>query len=355
MSSRYIHIGYAIPVVVAKYWVNGTGEWSDATNHWASESGGIPDASNLPTTIDNVIIDSASGFGGGGTITFTGYGYCHDFTCSSGHTFTITAGEGQRLYVYGSLILETGVTWTTLVQIWFSSTSVDETITSAGRSLPLLIFDGAGGKWTLLDNLTARGLRIDDGTFDANDKDITATANGVYMNGQFAGDIITLYMGSGTWTVEGDWYVDELGGSVVNLFCETSKIIYTGNYSFTANGKTYYDIEFQDYANITQEFATNNATFRNVTFTPNCRYYFSKSKTYIITGTFTAVGSAGNLVRFENYDGVGQHTFSKSSGIVECDYLDLFNSNAIGGAIWYAGSHSIDEDNNDGWIFSDPP
>jgi hypothetical protein len=46
-----------------------------------------------------------------------------------------------------------------------------------------------------------------------------------------------------------------------------------------------------------------------------------------------------------------QHTLSKSSGTIECDYLDISNSNATGGALWYAGSHSLDTKNNSGWHF----
>lgn len=51
----------------------------------------------------------------------------------------------------------------------------------------------------------------------------------------------------------------------------------------------------------------------------------------------------------------GQHTLSKASGTVNGDYLDISNSNATGGATWYAGSHSVDTANNNGWIFDDAP
>jgi len=50
-----------------------------------------------------------------------------------------------------------------------------------------------------------------------------------------------------------------------------------------------------------------------------------------------------------------QGILSKSSGIVESDYLDLSYSKAEGGADWYAGSHSVDTLNNDGWLFENPP
>ena len=42
---------------------------------------------------------------------------------------------------------------------------------------------------------------------------------------------------------------------------------------------------------------------------------------------------------------------SKSSGIVDCDYLDLSYSTAQGGATWYAGANSEDTLKNSGWIF----
>jgi hypothetical protein len=46
-----------------------------------------------------------------------------------------------------------------------------------------------------------------------------------------------------------------------------------------------------------------------------------------------------------------QFTLSKSSGLVYCNYIDINNSNATGGAIWRAGRNSIDGWNNDGWSF----
>ena len=31
-----------------RYWVGGTGTWDDATNHWATSSGGAPAANRVP-------------------------------------------------------------------------------------------------------------------------------------------------------------------------------------------------------------------------------------------------------------------------------------------------------------------
>jgi hypothetical protein len=37
------------------------------------------------------------------------------------------------------------------------------------------------------------------------------------------------------------------------------------------------------------------------------------------------------------------------------DYLSIKDSNATGGATWYAGANSVDAGNNTGWIFTAPP
>jgi hypothetical protein len=50
-----------------------------------------------------------------------------------------------------------------------------------------------------------------------------------------------------------------------------------------------------------------------------------------------------------------EHNLSMAAGIASSDYLDLSNSNAGGGADWYAGANSEDTANNDGWIFTAPP
>ena len=74
-----------------RYWVQGTGSWSDDDNHWATSSGGSPGDGNLPTSSDNVYFDSNSGFGSGGTLTIdvSNGAICNFFEISSG-TFTIS-------------------------------------------------------------------------------------------------------------------------------------------------------------------------------------------------------------------------------------------------------------------------
>ena len=52
------------PTPTDAYWVGGAGNWTaDAATHWATTSGGTPDAGNLPGTTTNVHFDSNSGTG----------------------------------------------------------------------------------------------------------------------------------------------------------------------------------------------------------------------------------------------------------------------------------------------------
>ena len=67
------------------------------------------------------------------------------------------------------------------------------------------------------------------------------------------------------------------------------------------------------------------------------------------TITYGGAGS-GAVIYVDNTDS-DNFFLSKSSGIVECDYLDISNSNATGGAKWYAGANSVDNGNNSGWMF----
>ena len=81
---------------------------------------------------------------------------------------------------------------------------------------------------------------------------------------------------------------------------------------------------------------------------------FTISTTQTFTD-FTLSGTAGNLKTINSSTANTQATLSKSSGTVSVDYVSIKDSNATGGATWYAGANSVDAGNNTGWIFTAPP
>jgi hypothetical protein len=72
--------------------------------------------------------------------------------------------------------------------------------------------------------------------------------------------------------------------------------------------------------------------------------------TVTINGALAQVGD-GRVSLVSSTPG-SQATLSKATGVVSSDYLSIQDSNATGGAKWYAGSNSIDVSNNTGWIFA---
>jgi hypothetical protein len=340
-----------VPPAGDRFWVGGTGDWSDATNHWALSSGGSPHFNNLPSSDDNVIVDSNSGFGSGGTITVDTGAFCRDFNSSSGHSYTITHGDNCKLSIYGSLLLEPTITidissWPSYFSFYSSSS---ETIDTNGVVLNELYFDGSG-TFTLNNDFEITGQFYQrKGTFDANDHNITANNFTFFADTEYTPTVI---MGSGTW--EGSiWTTAEGNEGVVTITPETStiKIVDSGENGINGGGKTYNNIWWAEGSGVGVNYITNNNTFNDFRISSGVDVYFEAGGTQRVS-SFTAIGSVGNPIILNTLL-EGKFTISKSSGIVECDYLDISNSNATGGATWYAGSHSNDTTNNDGWLFQD--
>lgn len=202
-----------------RYWVNGTGNWSD-TAQWSATSGGSSGAA-VPTASDDVFIDSNSGLSGGTlTLNVIPFSSCKNFTSTSGFSYTITPSPATaRLNCYGSMVLESGLTLT-VYYISFNSDNEGETILSDGcviNSTYSADF-GGNGSWKLLDDFACTGgFAQENGTFDANGFDIT-TSDFYFYSG--TDNTPTFYKGSGTMTpaYPTDWVLDENDGVSISLY-----------------------------------------------------------------------------------------------------------------------------------------
>lgn len=295
-----------------RYWVGGTGVWSDAANHWAATSGGAPNAANLPTQNDIVHIDSSSGFGSGGTIGLDGsYGStkCHDFISNSGHNYNIDYNTSD-LYVYGSATLEAGITWVDSAWIIMAG-STPETITFNGNTCEYVYCEGNGVTVTFTDEANITDdlyIEVGDsvilgpgdntigdqlmifGTFDANDNNITCARVG--------GTAGTISMGSGIWTITGSgtiWTV----GSGATLNAETSTIKITNatatQKTFNGAGKTFYDLWITGSGTGTYTINGENTFNRFRVDTPPHTIYFEMLKTQTVA-YWDVKGSPGNEI-----------------------------------------------------------
>lgn len=153
---------------------------------------------SIPTSTDDVFIDSNSGFGSGGTISLDGDYYsakCHDFSSQSGHSYSIEFVTSD-FSVYGSYIGESGLTWNSGTWLYLHSDTPGETITLNGGSLEQLNigytdFVNPNGTWTITDNLSV------------NDQLEIYTGNSVFQGTVSTINDIRMY-GSGVSTINGN-------------------------------------------------------------------------------------------------------------------------------------------------------
>lgn len=134
-----------------RFWVGGTNNWdSTAGTKWATSSGGAGGAA-VPTSSDNVFFDGNSG-SPVVTITATANVASIDFT---GYAGSLAGSNG--LNVAGDLTLAASMTLSYTGQIQLTSTTA-QNVTTHGKTLSsALVFNGAGGSWTLQDALTTSG------------------------------------------------------------------------------------------------------------------------------------------------------------------------------------------------------
>lgn len=350
-----------------RFWVGGTNAWdTTAGGKWSTTSGGVGGAA-VPTVNDDVFFDANSSTSSI-TVTINGNQVSArnlDFTGFTA-TFSEASAGGTGLTVGGSLTAVTGsITFTRIV---FAATSTGKTVTTAGHSLSAVVvgsaFNGVGGGWTLLDNLTVTGsqcMLLTNGSVDFGGKDVTVPC----FDASNA-NTRSLTLGTGTFTlgtaaVQGALKFQNTTGFT---FTSTgSKIIFTGNVgALLSGGVTFNTVTFKPTGGGTTATSTieGSNTFSNLTFdisgvATDIHVAIASSSTQTITGTFNATGTPSKTIRIlTDVLNVGG-TLSSSNGPVCSDYLSLRDITATGGTTWYAGAHSINIANNTGWTFAACP
>ncbi len=112
----------------SRYWVGGTGSWTDAANHWASGSGGSPASGNLPTSSDDIYFDSNSGTGTAtisstitvNTITFSTSCSAIILDITSGTTTISSTSSGVVMNTGSHTLRVSGGTLTVTNMLWAS-------------------------------------------------------------------------------------------------------------------------------------------------------------------------------------------------------------------------------------------
>lgn len=283
-----------------RYWVGGTGNWSD-TAHWSATSGGASGAS-APIETDDVFFDGSSGTG---TSTLDVYHNIRSLDCT-GYTGTLTLadqldiGDSNTGTGISTLKLVSGMTFNPGVSfIDFYSDQAGNAITTGGKSLPKVRFRdfNGGGGWVLQDNITCTSIRVQGGDLDTNSKDVTITNGDFDIDVGFADSDVVF--GSSTISVSGSFRLQpsftltvDAGTSSISAgdICYLEGTGYT-LYNLSISG-TFAGLEFD--ASGTYTF--NNLTLDGTTNTTTELLFNNNAHSITITGTLTITGTAASPV-----------------------------------------------------------
>lgn len=349
-----------------RYWVGGTGDWSDTSN-WSTTSGGSGGAS-VPTQSDDVFFDANSFSSSGQTVTISSVADCQGMDWT-GVTNSPTFAVESDLYVNDDFTLDssisqvrgrTGRSAASNIFFWGGSGSYSADFANLTLENINLHFDPhTSGSWTLNSNVTgsqAPKIYLWGGTLNTNGYSVSQFI--FYTNSDSFSRTLTL--GSSNFEVFGFYAGSSPSNLTINAGTSTIELSSNGQgFEFEGGNKTYNNIA----VNGAQCIIRGNNTFNDFDITASGgagfkEVYFEIGSTQTVTGDFTANGSSGDLVKIRSHDSSGasgeEHYLSKSSGRVSVDYLDLENSIATGGASWFAGANSVDTGFNSGWQFTTP-
>lgn len=295
--------------MATRYWVGGTGTWdTSSTTNWSLTSGGSSGAS-APTSADDVIIDTSSGTG---TISCTG-ALCRDLTVTASQAITLRTSSGIQTYsVFGNLTFPSGGSFSassSTSTMIFASTTIGNTITTNGKSLSQVVFNGVGGEWTLGSDFTSSTITLTNGTLN------TSSANNYALNAS------TIALGAGTKALNlnaSTVTITAAGGGAFNFNANVAGFTFNAGTSqinlsgagvlLQGGGLTYNNVSFTS-TSVSNSAIIDVNTFNNLTLTPptgntgyvNLVIYADQT----INGTFTCSGNSVTNRTFVRSDSLG--------------------------------------------------
>lgn len=339
----------------SRYWVGGSGNWSDNTNHWAASSGGSPGAT-IPTSSDDCLFDANSFSGAGQTVTLTADANCLNLDFTGTTNSPNIAGSSWSLNVYGNATFISSMSYS-IGQTAFKATSTGHTIKMNGLTVSSgFTFNGVGGGWVLQDNLnTGNGyLQLTAGSLDLNSK--TISSGTIVISGS---STKTLTMGTSNWTVtnngSGGSTIINNSGSNLTVTANTATIILNTitNLPIISPGSINWNgasIVFTP-VGATTITLNNSPTFANITLNGPASqsqvYSFTAGVTWTATGTFTTAGnSISNRIRVASATRGSSVTLSAATW--NNSYADFEDINATGTGTFSSSATAGDLGGNSG-------
>jgi fibronectin-binding autotransporter adhesin len=264
----------AKPADSTRYWVGGTGNWSD-TARWSTSSGGGSGAS-VPRSHDDVVFDSASN-ATAYTATVnavTGGIRMKSLTIAGPASGNVTlAGSTAIDGIHGNVTLPaTGLTRTYTGAITLSGSTTGKTLTTNGVALASTItVDGVECEWSLGSalNTSNSAINVNNGGFSTNNFNYTGA--GLQITSGIATNSRSISLGSSTLTCNSGISFSAGIGSELSYSSNfvfnsgTSQINISGT-SLLGNDQTFYNVAFTSTSAGTATISGVNS-FNNLSFT----------------------------------------------------------------------------------------
>ena len=278
-----------------------------------------------------------------------------DFT---GYTGTWNARSGA-LTLTKDFILSAGMTISNLTDVTLQGVGNVQNLATNGVNLPGdMTIDNVGGLVQLVGSLTStatRTLHLKHGTFDAGTNNVNIGVVDLAPSG--AGTRV-LNMGSGVWTLTRSggpvsiWNAGGASGLTVNG--QTADIVVANVAAaklFTGGGFAYGTVTFAGASATSLTITDTGNTFKALAMGPGATLVLPASGTTTV-GTFANVGTALLPITVESSSSGTQTTLFSPVNDNISDYLAIKDVKVTGGARWFAGRHSVDNGDNNGWRFT---
>jgi len=335
-----------------RYWnPSAAANWSDV-DVWALTDGGTADQA-VPTSSDNVYFTSTNN----NNCTIDIASSFKDFDCNGGTGYTGTISNvSYTLSLYGSLHLNSTMTWTCGGGLYFYATTSGNTIRSGNHSLTTntVLFRGSG-EYTFLDNCTitssANGTAFWGGTLNFNGKTITTPK----LNLNLSQSVRVLNLTNSTLILTGAGIVFNTT-NIASLTTDfTGSLIKLTNNSATDKEFNCGDFTFNNLWDSTQGTGTltttQNGTFNDIKIDSGRTFIITDSTTLTMS-SLSATGTSGNEIIIESStSGTKANITTPSDFINGCDYIDFTDIAATPNTLtWYVGDNSTGTDST-GLIF----
>lgn len=338
------------PAAVTRYAV-ATGNWS-STAVWSATSGGVTGAS-VPLPQDTAVFDANTG---AGTYTFN---VTRIGALNAAALGARVISLGADIEVYKSFTLSSASTFTHNNKLMYFLGDGANTINTAGKQLYYAVF---AGNYKLNANLNFQtNTYIYGGLFEANGFNITAGSFTVQniTTGYTSSPNLTVYMGSGVWSITGTSGWSYTASGTLNLFPETSTIEIVASaastYSFAGGGITYNNLLISGSIGAAIVAITSNNTFTSITSTKTNAYTLRLPASGTTTvGAWNVNGSAGNIISLASSSSGTRANLTKTGGgVVVSNFISVKDINASPASTFYA-VNSTNAGNNVNWTFNFP-